>query len=118
MAEIAYDAVPTFGRTVRVTWPNMTNGDTGQPYPAFGAADAVAHVFGTFTGSGTVIMECSLQATPVEYFDLKDPQGNAMTYTAEDAEMISQVGGFVRPRVTGDATTDITVIALFRSTMS
>ncbi len=107
----------TFGRTHRVTWSNLTNGDTGEPWPMFGAADATIHVFGTFTGSGTVTMQGSLEAVPATYFTLKDPQGNTMVYTDADAEMISQVGGFIRPSVTGDGTTSITIIGLFRSTM-
>ena len=106
------------GRTYRVIWTNLANNDTGAPVSLPGAADVTIQVFGTFGTGGTVTMEGCLEATPVNYFSLKDPQGNAMTYTAADAEMVSQVSTHIRPNITGgDGSTSLTIIALFRSTM-
>jgi len=120
MAVIQPSRVPADGRTFRVTWANMANGDTGAPVSRPGAADVTIQVIeaGAFGVGGTVAIEGCLQAIPVTYFALKDPQGNAMTYTQEDAEMVSQVTTHIRPRISGgDGNTDLTVIALFRSTM-
>jgi len=106
------------GRCFRVTWTGLANGDTGTPVSFPGAADVTVQVLGTFGTGGTVNLQGCLQQTPVDYFSLKDPQGNAMTYTSSDAEMVSQVTAHMRPNITaGDGSTDLTIIALFRSTM-
>ena len=120
MAEISFDRNQEQGNTYRVVWDNLKNGDTGQPVSFPGAADYTIQVFGAFGTGGTVVMEgtCEKVAAGATFFALKDPQGNAMTYTTADGEMVSQVVMHLRPRISaGDGSTDLTVIAFFRSTM-
>lgn len=109
---------PEYGRTYRITWTNLANGDDGAPVSWPGAGDYTIQVFGTFGSGGVVILEGSCENVATNYFGLKDPQGNALSLTAAGGDMVSEVVTHVRPRVTaGDGSTDLTVILFFRSTM-
>ena len=106
------------GKTKRVIWVGLANGDSGAPVSFPGAADYSWHALETFSIGGTVVLEGSLEKTPVNYYALKDPQGNDLSLTAAGGDMVSEMCMHIRPRVTaGDGSTSITVIVLFRSTM-
>ncbi len=118
MATIGKIIKPEYGRSHRVTWAALANGDDGAPISWPGAGDYTMQVFGDFGVGGTVILEGTCEATPANYFPLKDPQGNALSLTEAGGDMVSEVVTHVRPRVTaGDGDTDLTVILFFRSTM-
>jgi len=118
MATIAatIDAVKTFGdRAHVVTWTPLTFSglDAGSPIEMPGSADRSVQISGTFGAGGSISLEGSNDGT--NYVVLTDPQGNALTKTAEAIEAISELTRFVRPRVTaGDGTTSLTVSLLVK----
>ena len=108
------------GRTQRIIWSGLLNGDTGQVFSAPGAADMTVQVTGNFGGGSTIIMQGTLEelTSPSNFFTLRDGGDNLISFSAADAEMIAMVTAGIRPSVTaGDGTTDLTVILFVRSTM-
>ena len=108
------------GRTQRIIWSGLLNGDTGKIFSAPGAADMTVQAFGTFGSGGTVIMQGTLEelTSPTNFFTLRDGGDNLISFGTADAEMIAMVAAGLRPSVTaGDGTTDLTVILFVRSTM-
>ena len=106
------------GKTFRITWTDLLNGDDGEPISFPGAGDFTVHAFGNFTGGGTVILEGTCTAAASNFFNMKDAQGNNLSFTAADGELVSEVVTHIRPRVTaGGGSTNITVVLLMRSTM-
>lgn len=90
-----------------VSWAAMANGDSGDPVKFAGAADRSIQVNGTFGVGGTVVLEGSNDGGTT-WFTLTDPQGNAISKTANALEAVSEVTVLVRPRVTaGDGTTSL-----------
>ena len=117
MATISFTREDGQGRTYVITWANLGTGDDGDPVRLPGAGDFSVQVFGgSFSGSAALVLEGSCEKTITTYFNLKDPQGNNLSFTSADGELVSEVVGHVRPRVTsGDGSTDITVVCRFRS---
>ena len=98
---------------VVVTWPNMQNGDDGQPIELANFADRSVQVVGTFGTGGKVRIEGSLDGA--NYSPLTDPQGNDLDITTAKIEAISEVVRWIRPRViTGDGTTSLTITMLLK----
>jgi hypothetical protein len=98
---------------VVATWPNMPNGEDGQPLEIANMADRSVQVHGTFGAGGSLRIEGSLDGD--NFFVLTDPQGNALDITTAKIEAISELARFIRPRVTaGDGTTNLTVTILFK----
>jgi len=92
-----------------VTWTPLANGDTGNAMQTGAWRDASVQVQGTFGTGGSVTFQGSNDGT--NWFALTDPQGNAITKTADALEQISEISRYVRPNVTaGDGTTALTVI--------
>ena len=107
----------SFGRTIRYTWSNLAQGDDGIPISIPGAADRSVQVTGTFNGA-SVIIEGTLEETPINYFTLTDMQGNPISFSAVGGELISEMVTHIRPRISGGgASTDLVVILLNRATM-
>jgi hypothetical protein len=78
-----------------------------------GFADRAVQIRGTFGAGGTVVIEGTIDGT--NYITLTDPQGNAISKTADSIESISEIVKLIRPRVTaGDGTTAISVTLLAR----
>ncbi len=99
--------------TMRATWANMANGDTGEPidWPAY--ADRSVQVVGTFGAAGSVSMEGSNDGT--NFVALSDPRGNAMAVTSAKIEQVEDCTFQTRPNVTaGDGTTSLTVTLFAR----
>jgi hypothetical protein len=98
---------------VIVTWPNLANGDQGQPIELANFADRSLQVVGVFGAGGSVRIEGSLDG--VNYAALTDPQGNDLNFTTAKIEAVSEVVRWLRPRVAaGDGTTALTVVALLK----
>ena len=98
----------------KVVWPNLANGDTGDPVTLPKYADRTVQIVGNTWGvSGSVTLEGSLDGT--NWFPLTDLLGTDITYTANKLETITELVQYVRPNVTnGDGTTDITVTLLLK----
>jgi hypothetical protein len=98
-----------------VTW-QLGQGDDGEPVSLTNSADRTVQVLGTF-GGASVVLEGSLEPTPVNYATLTDPQGNNLSIAAAKIESVTELVNFIRPRVVGgDGTTAITVHLLLRRT--
>lgn len=92
-----------------ITWSGLLNGDDGDAIEIAGAPDKTVTITGTFGVGGT----CSIQGSNngTTWLVLTDPQGNAITKTADSIEVILESPRFIRPIVTaGDGTTNLTVI--------
>ena len=115
MATTAPSSVTKLGgddSVVKVTY-TIANGNDGTPCEYAQWADRSVHVAGTFGVGGTIVIEGSNNGST--YKTLTDPQGNALSFTAESIEAITELVRYIRPRVTaGDGTTAITVDFLFR----
>lgn len=98
-------------RYMVVEWPNMANGDVGEPIALPQMADRSVQVVGTF-GGGSVTIEGSINGT--DYATLTDPQGNDLVISTGKIEAVTELVRFIRPRVTGDGTTSLNVSLLMR----
>lgn len=106
------------GHTVRVVWSNLGNGDTGEPVSFPGAADRSVQVIVNTPGVGdAAVIQGSLEATPTNYSTLSNNVGSSLSFSTDGIGLVAENTTYLRPSVTGDGSTDITVIALFRSTM-
>ena len=104
-------------RAYRHVWQGLGLGDDGQAVKLPGAADRTIQVFGSFTGGASVTFECSLEATPTNWFPCTDLQGNAISLSAAGGEFVVENAVWYRPRVvSGDGSTDIDVVLFSRGT--
>lgn len=95
-------------RVSQTLWTGLLNSDTGLPQTGASLPDKSVQVSGTFGAGGSVSIRGSNDGST--YFTLTDPQGNALTFTANGMEQISENPKFMRPEVTaGDGTTSLTV---------
>lgn len=101
----------TSSRTSYVVWSGLLNGDVGAP-PALDGWDLVSwQVTGTFGAAGSVQMEASNEASPVNYALI----GAAAAAAGITFPVDATVARNMRPRVTaGDGTTILVVTACFR----
>lgn len=102
---------------VRVTWPNMKNGDVGQAsgYTLF--QDRSVQVRGTFGAGGAVTIQGTNEdpdSAAVEFVPLTDMRGNNLNISQAKIEQIEDCSYALRPVVAGDATTDLTVVLFAR----
>jgi hypothetical protein len=93
-------------------WSGLLNGDEGQPIELAQYADRSVQVSGAFGASGQVQIMGSLDG--INYVPLNDPQGNPLTITTAKIEAVSELVRWLKPVVTGDGTTDLTVTALLK----
>jgi len=75
-----------------------------------GKADRTVQASGTW-GGGTIVIEGSIDGTT--YKTLTDPQGNALSFTADAIEAISENVRYIRPNPSSNVTS-VTVSILFR----
>jgi hypothetical protein len=100
-----------------VSWtPLTTTNADGQPLEMPGSAARSVQVLGTFGAGGTVLIEGSNEATPVNWHTLNDPSSTALSFqTPARTEAVLEVTRWIRPRVSaGDGTTSMTVHMLVR----
>lgn len=87
--------------------------DEGVPVELCRYSDRSVHAVGTWGAGGSLTMQGSNDGT--NYYALTDPQGNAITKTADFLEQITELTQFIRPAITaGDVTTSLTVTLLCR----
>jgi hypothetical protein len=89
-----------------ITWPGLTNGDTGRPLELPEYGDRTVSFEGTFGVDGSVTLEGSDDGR--SYHPLTDPRGHAITKTAAATEGVTETPRYTRPHVTaGDRSTVI-----------
>lgn len=104
------------GATVLHTWQLLTADAIGNEIQRPGASDRTVQFVGANWGAATAILEGSLNKT--NWFTLTDGQGNAISFTDDGGEMISENVLWIRPRLSvGGTLADVTVLLLSRSTM-
>jgi hypothetical protein len=92
-----------------ITWENFTAADdVGEHLITAHYSDKTVTVFGNFGSGGSMKMEGSNDG--VNWFDMTDPQGNALTFTAAKMEMLQENPLYVRPKMTAGTSVDIDVI--------
>ncbi len=109
--------LPRAGGTVLHTW-NLTTADpTGDAISIPGASDRTVQFVETNWGGATAILEGSLD-DGTTFFTLTDGQGNAISFTVDGGEMISENVLLLRPRLSvGGTAAMVQVLLLSRSTM-
>ena len=96
----------------KTTWETLTGtGDTAAAERAAAVPDKTIHVFGTFE-SATVTIQGSNDGGTT-YTTLADPNGNALTFSANGMETILENPQLIRPTASGaTGGTDVDVIMI------
>lgn len=100
LVKATIDRTPTNDDAVlNVTWAGLAaSGDLGDAQSFAAYADKTFLVFGTFTGSPTVVIEGSNDN--VNWVTLSNRQGTAMSFTAAGMNTSQDKPIYVRPRLT------------------
>ena len=102
MATVAAAPVPVkgFGDDANVvTWTPLTSANNvGAAVEAPGMSDRSVQFSGTWD-SATAVLQGSNDGTT--WFTLTDPQGNAISATADKLEMIEELTRYIRPSTSG-----------------
>lgn len=101
------------GSVMQATWTfTGVASEVGPALDGFSEwADRTVQFVGTWNGA-TVLLEGSIDGT--NYFTLTDPQGNAISKTADGGEAITEIVNKVRPRCSAGAVTALTISLLLR----
>jgi hypothetical protein len=111
MAEIPYTKTVISPGPVIVTWPNLGNGDTGQPLDGLVEfADRSVEV--EFSGAGSVAIKGRIAAA--DFKTLTDPQGNDLNLTINKVEAVTELVRYLRPEASGIGV-NVTVHLLLRN---
>lgn len=113
MSSVNATKVPTLGDCVAYSW-SLGAGDTGAPLALYTFPDKTVTVTGTF---GSVTLRGSNKenpndATAGDWFNLTDPQGNAITLTAAGGELIAENPLWISPITTGGAGYTVTILGV------
>lgn len=102
------------GSVRKVVWANLTTTNTdGKAIEWVQWADRSIQVNGTFGAGGTVKLMGSNNG--VDWYEITDPQGNAISKTAGAIEACTEITQYVKPLITaGDGTTSITATLILR----
>nr|DAU13511.1 MAG TPA: hypothetical protein [Caudoviricetes sp.] len=112
--------------TTIYTWSGLTAGDILKTVNNPRFSDKTAHVFGDFAADGSITFYGSNNAADVDqdpeavdvtngWVPLKDPQGNPMTYTAKDGEVVSQNFKYITGKVAGaDTALSVSIVCVGR----
>lgn len=99
-------------KLIRVVWPNMGDGDIGEPVQLGRYADRSVQVSGTYGTGGKVQFQGSLDADPnTAQWDpaVYDTNGLPMEVSDYKIRQVVPLCLWHRPVVSGDATTNLTV---------
>jgi len=102
------------GSARKIVWSGLTttNAD-GAPAEWIQWADRCIQFTGTFGAGGTVKLQGSNDGS--NWFDLADPQGNAISKSSAAIEQVLEMTQYVRPFVSaGDGTTNLTATLVMR----
>lgn len=102
------------GSVRKIVWALLTTtNDNGSPAEWIQWADRSIQFNGTFGAGGTIKLQGSNDGT--NWFELTDPQGNAISKQAAGIEACVEITQFVRPFVSaGDGTTSLTATLVMR----
>lgn len=103
---------PGDGSVIAVNYDNLAETDATPPafeYPAWN--DQSVQVVGAF-GAGNVSIEGSNDGT--NWVILKDPAGNAITFTADGLAEIGTPARFIRPKQPTGTSVDVNVFFILR----
>lgn len=89
-------------------WENCSTSDTINATQLANLSDKTMTVTGTFNGGTTVGLEGSNDGTT--FFDMKDAQGNDISFTAAGMSIVLENPLYVRPKVTSGSSDSVTVI--------
>ena len=118
MASVALSLEPAMnvGSSMAVSWSIATGGDTGVRTPVEFAnyPDKTVHVTGTF---GSVTLRGSNLANPSDasagdWFNLTDPQGGPITFTANGGKLIVENPRWISSITTGGSAYNIRIIGV------
>jgi len=113
MAERTFTDRFAQGEVRIVKWVGLKTGDTGAPLLIPYRADKTVEVYGTWGATGIALIQGSNDLyTDVSktYFTAHKSDLTPLSFTANDGFFISDNPYLIRPSVTGDANTDLTVI--------
>jgi hypothetical protein len=99
------------GSVKKAVW-SFTGSDTGVAIRYAEWADRSVQMSGTWNGA-TVLWEGSNDGGTT-YLPLTDPQGNAISKTADAIEAVTEICELARPRVSAGSVTAVTVTAILR----
>jgi hypothetical protein len=96
---------------VLFTWLGLDGDDTGVPVDVSACAQLTAHVYSSAYGSSTVTVEGSndVLSTSAEYVGLTDPQGNAISKTADGIEAVEEHPKWFKPRTASGTAASVAV---------
>lgn len=118
MATINYVNVPNNSTIALMTkWPELADGDVGQPFNFVSYADRSVQVVpspvGGGFGGGAVTIEGSHDG--VNWATLTDLQGNALAMNNTRIEVIPELTQYIRPRVSSGTGVKLDVYLLTKS---
>lgn len=104
---------------VLFTWAGLDGDDTGIPVEVGACKDLTVHVYSSTYGSSTITVEGSLDplADPrtttynstAEWVGLTDPQGNAISKTADGIEAVEEHPRYFRPKTASGTAAAVSV---------
>lgn len=119
---IEYKSTLDSGKLHRYTWENVRMGDEVQmvhvSFATFLMVQVISHLdSATISQPGRILMEGSLEESPISFFPLKDKQGDVLSFrTSNGASLESATISYVRPRVVaGSDKSSFTIILIARS---
>jgi hypothetical protein len=98
----------------RITFTGINPGDTADGVLISGTAGAIGavQVHGTL-GGATIALQVSNDN--VNFFNLTDAGGTAITFTAAGLRDFSTAAAFIRPSITGGTGSNVTVTVVLRT---
>jgi hypothetical protein len=112
-ASIKQNVATNSGDFIVATYNTAANGDTGAPIGQHDFIDRVIQFSGTWGAGGTAVWEGSNDG--VNYQTLVDPNGNAISLTANGMKQCAYTPLYSRPHITaGDGTTAIVCTVTLR----
>lgn len=97
---------------VLFTWAELDGDDTGVPVEVSACRQLTVHVYSGTYGSSTVTVEGTndpAYATSSEWAPLTNPQGTAISKTADGIEKVQELPYFFRPKTASGTSADIDV---------
>lgn len=112
MATVSYTVESAEGGRKTVKWASMANGDYGQAFevPQWARkAVMLVQVAGTFGTGGAVTIQGSLEETPSNWVNQPDFMGTTISITSAGMVELRYPVRWLRPAVSGDASTSLTI---------
>src|SRR5512139_3355118 len=113
MPEIAYQVIKTpfdASGAMLIKWPDLANGDTGQPFRCPHYTDKAVQISGTFGAGGNCRIQGAHDPDSPTWATLNDAQGNALDVGLAKIEQVLENVYQIQPNITaGDGTTALTV---------